>query len=126
MPRTTAEATARVAADRRRSAQLGHLRRQFDHWLGRRDTGQLEALHAALDDAWLTRLLPPGHPRMAHVYFARYDEFGPPCPASDLEMSAPPGPVLIRSIGYQDGQDHLAPGDDRIVIYYEPPPGDVP
>lgn len=69
----------------------------------------------------------PGPPRppvagLAHVYFAVYDEFG--SPARDvLAAQAPPGPVFIRSIGYQAGMDHVTPGDDRIVIYYEIPGG---
>ena len=56
--------------------------------------------------------------RQAHVYFAPYVEFGTP-PDDNLELEAPDAPVLIKAIGYQDGQDHLTPGDDRIVIYYE-------
>jgi hypothetical protein len=57
---------------------------------------------------------------MAHVYFAPYVEFGIP-PDDDLALEAPGDPVLIKAIGYQDGQDHLVAGDDRVVIYYERP-----
>lgn len=51
------EAAERAAAARRRHQQLGHLRRQFDHWAGKLDDGQLTVLHAGLDDAALGELL---------------------------------------------------------------------
>jgi hypothetical protein len=58
--------------------------------------------------------------RLSHVYFAPYVEFGTP-PDDDLQPEAPNFPVLIKAVGYQDRQDHVVPGDDRIVIYYEAP-----
>jgi hypothetical protein len=56
---------------------------------------------------------------MAHVYFAPYREFGPLHDDSELELQCPQVPLFVRAVGYQDGQDHLVPGDDRIVVYYE-------
>jgi hypothetical protein len=70
---------------------------------------RLVCAYAALDAA-----------RCSHVYFAPYREFGNPRD-DELELSAPEGPVRIRAIGYQDRQDAVVQGDDRIVIYYEVP-----
>jgi hypothetical protein len=58
--------------------------------------------------------------RSSHVYFAPYREFSHP--RDDvLEMEAPDKLVIIRAIGYQDRQDQIVTGDDRIIIYYEVP-----